>query len=200
MLCRYAGERIGIKRVSDEVSACSGSGVSATQVNAAIDYLENTLLIRLLKPLEIGRKRNTSPPTICLCDHFIRYALLREEIPLVPLLLKGKNETLATQAGHLVEGIVGNMFASTQGVDAFFFPKRENEPEVDVVLSIGVKHLPIEVKYRNKISQSDLSGLRSFCGKAHYDAPFGIVVTQTQAGEIAPGIIAVPAKALLVLL
>jgi predicted AAA+ superfamily ATPase len=200
LLCRYAGERVAIKRFSEELSARSGSGVSATQVNAAIDYLENTLLIRLLKPLEIGRKRHTSPPTICLCDHFMRYALLREEIPLAPWLLKGKNEALATQAGHLVEGIVGNMFASAQGVDAFFFPERKDEPEVDVVLSIGLKHLPIEVKYRTRLKATDFAGVRSFCDKKYYDAPFGLVISQEQSGEVEPGVIVVPAKALLLLL
>jgi len=200
LLCRYAGERVAIKRLTEELSARSSTGVTASQVNAAIEYLENTLLIRLLKPLEIARKRHTSPPTICLCDHFMRYALLREEVPLAPGKLKGKSETLATQAGHLVEGIVGNLFAGTQGIDAFFFPERKEEPEVDFVLSIGIKHIPIEVKYRTKVKSNDLVGLRSFCGKLHYDAPFGLVITQAQAGEIEPGILAVPAKALLLLL
>jgi hypothetical protein len=34
-----------------------------------------------------------------------------------------------------MEGIVGNFFAGTQGVNASFFPAREQEPEIDVVLS-----------------------------------------------------------------
>ncbi|MFN9295250.1 MAG: ATP-binding protein, partial [Planctomyces sp.] len=134
LLCRYAGERVKPKRLVEELSQRTGSGVSEKQVHAAVAYLENTMLVRLLKPLEISRKRQPSGPTICLCDHFIRYALLREQIPLVPSRLRKTTETVATQAGHLMEGIVGSFFAGTEGVNASFFPAREQEPEIDVVL------------------------------------------------------------------
>ena len=200
LLCRYAGERVSVKRLTDELSVRFGVGVNSHHVNAAIDYLENTLLIRLLKPLEISRKRQTSPPTICLCDHFIRYALLREQIPLTPRRLKGANESVATQAGHLMEGIVGNLFAGTQGINACFFPARKDEPEVDVVLSIGMKHLPLEVKYRRRTTSSDLDGLRSFLSREHYEADFGVIITQEHSGEIEDRILAVPAKTLMLLL
>ncbi|MFN5534620.1 MAG: ATP-binding protein, partial [Planctomyces sp.] len=200
LLCRYAGERVKPKRLVEELSQRTGSGVSEKQVHAAVAYLENTMLVRLLKPLEISRKRQPSGPTICLCDHFIRYALLREQIPLVPSRLRKTTETVATQAGHLMEGIVGSFFAGTEGVNASFFPAREQEPEIDVVLSIGMKHLPIEVKYRRQLKPADLDGLRSFRGRKHYEADVGLVITQEQSGEVEDGVIAVPARTLLLLL
>ncbi len=200
LLCRYAGDRVKTKRLGEELSQRTGSGVSEKQVHAAIEYLENTMLVRLLKPLEINRRRQPSPPTICLCDHFIRYALLREQIPLVPSQLRKASETVAAQAGHLMEGIVGNFFAGTQGVNASFFPAREQEPEIDVVLSIGMKHLPIEVKYRSQLKPADLDGLRSFRSRKHYEADLGLVITQEQSGELEDGVIAIPARTLLLLL
>ncbi|MEY2724673.1 MAG: hypothetical protein RLZZ458_540 [Planctomycetota bacterium] len=200
LLCRYAGERVGVKRLNEEITKRFGVGVTSNQVNAAIDYLENTLLIRLLRPLEISRKRQSSPPTICLCDHFIRYALLREQIPLTPWQLATANESVMTQAGHLVEGIVGNLFAGTQGINAAFFPERQDEPEVDIVLSIGMKHLPIEVKYRRRRGAADLAGLRSFRSRKYYEADFGLLITQDEHGQIEEGILAIPAKSLLLLL
>ncbi|MFN9294037.1 MAG: hypothetical protein ACK6EB_38640, partial [Planctomyces sp.] len=67
-------------------------------------------------------------------------------------------------------------------------------------LSIGMKHLPIEVKYRRQLKPADLDGLRSFRGRKHYEADVGLVITQEQSGEVEDGVIAVPARTLLLLL
>lgn len=80
------------------------------------------------------------------------------------------------------------------------FPESTDEPEVDVVLSVGMKHIPSEVKYRTKTKSSDIDGLRSFLSRKHYEADFGVIITQEQAGEIEDGILAVPAKTLMLLL
>lgn len=201
VLCRHAGERVSDQKLAEQVSVRTSSKVSQTQIKSAVSYLENTLLIRLLKPLEANRAKRNDCPTICLCDHFLRFALLREEIPLSPNTLASCDEAVCTQAGHLIEGIIGNYFAGAHGVNAFWLPERPKKPEVDVVLSIGMRRIPIEVKYRKKVVKHDqLEGIRTFCKTPHLGADFGLVVTREASGEIEKGIIAIPAKAVLLLL
>jgi predicted AAA+ superfamily ATPase len=81
-------------------------------------------------------------------------------------------------AGHLAESILGYFLASIPNLDVSHFPTRGAEPEVDFVLSIGHRRIPIEVKYRRKIDiHEDTRGLRAFLEKTVYNAPFGILVT-----------------------
>ncbi len=80
-------------------------------------------------------------------------------------------------AGHIAESVVGYFFRSVIGLDVAHFPERDAEPEVDFVLTVGEQRIPIEVKYRRRIDYRDTIGLRSFIEKAHYHAPFGVLVT-----------------------
>lgn len=80
------------------------------------------------------------------------------------------------------------------------FPESKDEPEVDVVLSVGMKHIPTEVKYRTKTKSSDHDGLRSFLSRKHSKADFSVIITQEHSGEIKDRILAVPAKTLMLLL
>jgi len=60
------------------------------------------------------------------------------------------------------------------GSSVFYWRNRRGQ-EVDVVIEVGGKPLPIEVKYRSDPSQH-LEGIRSFIEEKH--ASFGIVVTK----------------------
>ena len=74
------------------------------------------------------------------------------------------------------------------------------EPEVDFVLTIGFKRIPIEVKYkRGRLIADDCKGIQSFCGKKHYDASFGLLITQNQTAKIDDDVVSVPASALILL-
>lgn len=199
LLCRHAGERITEKKLTEQVNARLGGRVPHKEVVSALRFLERTLLICRLRPVEIGRSHRNASPTVCLCDHFLRYAVLREFVPLTPRELQGK-EALAGSAGQLVEGIIGYLFASTDGIDASCLPGRSDELEVDVILTVGVTHIPIEVKYRRGgLADKDLTGIREFCRRKHHEAPFGLVVTQQRSGPVGDDVVAVPAKALLML-
>jgi len=73
--------------------------------------------------------------------------------------------------------------------------------EVDFVLTIGEKRLPVEVKYRHRIDfHRDTVGVRAFLEKTVYNAPFGILVTMTDDVKIRdPRIIHVSLPSLLLL-
>ena len=103
-------------------------------------------------------------------------------------------------AGHIAESVVGYFFRSVIGLDVAHFPERKAEPEVDFILTVGEQRIPVEVKYRRRIDHRDTLGLRSFIEKAHYNAPFGVLVTMADGpGTEDPRIVSLPLSTLLLL-
>jgi predicted AAA+ superfamily ATPase len=98
----------------------------------------------------------------------------------IPLDIDGLREAphLSDLAGHLAESVVGYFLAGLPHLDLAHFPERGVEPEVDFVLTIGDRRIPMEIKYRRRIDpHDDTRGLRAFLEKTIYNAPFGILVT-----------------------
>jgi predicted AAA+ superfamily ATPase len=103
-------------------------------------------------------------------------------------------------AGHIAESAVGYFFKSLTNLDVAHFPERGAEPEVDFVLTVGEQRIPIEVKYRSRITWQDTRGLRSFIEKSVYNAPFSVLVTQSE--DVAtddPRIVSIPLASLLLM-
>ncbi|MGH2670482.1 MAG: hypothetical protein ACRDH5_15440, partial [bacterium] len=139
------------------------------------------------------------PAKLCLCDHALRAAWLQEVVPLTPQGLEAAPH-LMPLAGHVAESAVGYFFRSIVGLDVAHFPERGAEPEVDFVLTVGEQRIPVEVKYRRRIDHRDTFGLRAFVEKAHYNAPFGVLVTLgDEAGSDDPRIVSLPLSSLLLL-
>jgi predicted AAA+ superfamily ATPase len=164
-----------------------------------LQFLDNSLLIQMIGPLELRLKRQRGAAKLCLCDHALRAAWLQEMVPLTPEGL-ARSPHLTDLAGRVAESITGYFLRSFSGLNVAHFPARSAEPEVDFVLTIGVQRIPVEVKYRRHIDGRDTAGLRSFMDKAHYHAPFGILVTLTD--EVAshdPRIVSLPLSTLLLL-
>ena len=131
-------------------------------------------------------------------DHGLRQSCLEETVPLDPDSLD-RNPHLADLAGHIAESVVGAYLGGIPHLDLAHFPERPTEPEVDFVLTIGEKRIPMEVKYRRRIdAHRDTLGLRSFLEKSHYNAPFGVMVTMLEGIEIPdPRIVPVSLRSLL---
>jgi predicted AAA+ superfamily ATPase len=65
---------------------------------------------------------------------------------------------------------------------------------------VGEQRIPVEVKYRRRIEHADTRGLRAFMDKAHYNAPFGLLVTLDDApGSEDPRIVSLPLSTVLLL-
>ncbi|MGH9749934.1 MAG: energy transducer TonB, partial [Candidatus Polarisedimenticolia bacterium] len=58
---------------------------------------------------------------------------------------------LGDLAGHLAESVVGAYLAGIPPLDLAHFPERPTEPEIDFALTIGLKRIPLEVKYRRRV-------------------------------------------------
>jgi predicted AAA+ superfamily ATPase len=200
LACRYAGQRVGQPVFVNDIHNALKANISWEKINIYLKFLNETLLIRLIDPLEIRIKKRKSSAKICLCDHSLRASWLQESIPLTPEGLR-KSPHLSDLAGHLAESVAGYFLGSIPGLDVAWFPERGAEPEVDFILTIGEQRIPMEIKYQQRIDgHRDTLGLRSFIEKSVYNAPFGILVTLHDDVEVLdPRIVALPLSSLLLM-
>jgi len=199
-VCRYAGQGISPGRIRQEVAQVLGPGVPDASVRDAIRFLSDALLVCQVAPLEALSRKQAHPPKLCLSDHILREALLQEPTPISPSELVEVNETVATRAGFLMESSIGYYLKSIPGLGVSWLPSHAHnkEPEIDFVLTIGLRRIPVEVKYRRRQPISaDVAGLKWFCGEKKYNAPFGLLITQERSGLLDDNIVALPAYALL---
>ena len=64
-----------------------------------------------------------------------------------------------------------------------WFPPRGNEPEVDFILTIGTRRIPIEVKYTANPAPSDARGVERFLARFPRLARRGLVVCRVDRPE-----------------
>ncbi|MBN1104017.1 MAG: ATP-binding protein [Deltaproteobacteria bacterium] len=175
--CRYAGQSPGPSVFVPDLRTILRKDYSWQRVRGVLRALDATLLLRLIEPLELRLKRRTAPAKICLCDHALRAAWLQEEIPLDVEGL-AKSPHLSDLAGRIAESVLGYFLASIPNLDVAYHPARGSEPEVDFVITIGTRRIPVEVKYRKRVDPfEDTRGLRAFLEKTVYNAPLGLLVT-----------------------
>jgi predicted AAA+ superfamily ATPase len=107
---------------------------------------------------------------------------------------------LTTLAGHIAESVVGASLFTIAGLEVAHLPERKGEPEIDFVMTVGTRRIPLEVKYQRRIDPlRDTEALRTFIEKSVNNATFGILVTQTPVELTDPRIIPIPLSSLLLL-
>lgn len=194
--CRYAGQSPSPKLLAEEARRSLHCDVGTERIRHHLKLLDMSLLLRCVPPTELRLKRNRGPAKICIVDHGLRACWLQEIVPLVPEQLE--DDTLCTLAGRVVESVLGTYLLHIPTISLSHFPARPGEPEVDFVLAIGDRRVPLEVKYRRKVdSDRDLLGLRSFIDKAANNAAFGVLVTQTAMQVDDPRIVCLPLPTIL---
>lgn len=200
MACRYVGQPRRAVELAREAREASGATVGVRRVEHYLRFLHETLLLRLIEPLEIRLKKRRSGAKLCLADHALRASWLQESVPLAPSELRGR-EHLSTLAGRLVDSIVGVTLASISNLALAYLPERPDQPEVDYVVSLGTRRVPIEVKYQRTIDPvRDLHGLHRFLDRPVNEARFGLLITQEGRTEPRdPRIIALPLSSFLLL-
>jgi len=200
LACRYAGQASSPTHYLREPQETTQANIGWQRALAYLRFLNDSLLIRLIEPLEIRLKRRKSQPKVCLCDHSLRASWLREVVPLTPDALRQQPEQ-GTLAGHLAGSIVGFFLSSLPNLNLNWYPERGAEPEVDFVLTVGDYRIPIEVKYRQRIDpHRDTLGLRAFLEKTANNAPFGLLITLQGSVDIPdPRIVALPLSTLLLM-
>lgn len=200
LACRYVGQCPGLTVFAREAQRALAANVGPQRVGHYLRFLGDTLLLRLIEPLEIRMKRKRGNVKICLADHGLRASWLQEIVPLSPADLAAAPH-LATLAGHIAESVVGATLATISSLDVAHLPARSGEPEVDFVLTIGTRRIPLEVKYQRGIDPlRDTESLRTFVEKSVNNAPFGLLVTLADECPVKdPRLIAMPLSTFMLL-
>lgn len=199
MACRYVGKTPAPVLQAREAQRALTANVGPQRITQYLRFLGDTLLLRLIEPLEIRLKRKRGNPKICLADHGLRASWLQEMIPLAPQELEAEPH-LTTLAGHIAESVVGVTLATISALDLSHLPERFGEPEIDFVLTIGTRRIPLEVKYHRRVDPlRDTEGLRTFIEKSVNNAPFGLLVSQVPVELNDPRIVAIPLSTFMLL-
>ena len=199
LACRYAGQAPSQAIYLDDVHRSLNAHIGWQRILAYLRFLDATLLMRLIEPLELRLKQRKGASKIILSDHALRAAWLQEQVPLSVAGLQAAPH-LSDLAGRIAESAAGQSFKSVIDLGVHHFPERGSEPEVDFVLTIGDQRIPVEVKYRRRIDHGDTRGLRAFIEKSVYNAPFGILVTLLdEPGSDDPRIVSMPLSTLLLM-
>ncbi|MFB3883187.1 MAG: ATP-binding protein [Armatimonadota bacterium] len=199
MGCRWIGQSPNPATLAQEARRTLGANIGPQRIRHYLEFLDGSLLLRAIEPLEIRLKKRRGYSKLCLCDHAIRAAWLQEVIPLDTAALDGAPH-LHDLAGRVADSTAGYFFSSLTGLSMAHLPERGGDPEVDYVLTIGEKRIPVEVKYRRVVDHlADTIGLRAFIEKAVNNAPFGLLITRDDTPPVTdPRIVTIPLPALLV--
>ncbi len=199
LACRYVGQTPTPAALAREAQRALSANVGPQRITQYLRFLGDTLLLRLIEPLEIRLKRKRGSPKICLADHGLRASWLQEIVPLSPDQLE-REPHLTTLAGHLAESVAGGTLATILGLDLAHLPERASEPEIDFVLTVGTRRIPLEVKYQRRIDYlRDTESLRTFLEKAINNASFGLLITQVPVELNDPRIVAIPLSSFMLL-
>ena len=200
LACRYVGQSPGASVLAREAQRALHANVGPERITHYLRFLGDTLLLRLVEPLEIRLKRKRAGPKICLADHGLRASWLQEIVPIDPEGL-ARNPHLMSLAGHIAESVVGAMLATISSLDIAHLPDRPDQPEIDFVLTIGTKRIPLEVRYQRRIDAlRDTEAMRTFVEKTVNNAPFGILITPSDMEALDdPRIVTLPLSSLMLL-
>lgn len=169
-----------IERITNKVSlntiAKDNEIGSHNTVSTYLEALENSFVSNTIFQLSLDKKRpkSKSERKIYISDPFIFHAL-RGWLSGVPGYFNYSREALLDNAlkSHLVEMVISNhlirfayslnpsdVFSHHESL--FFWRKKGTDKEVDFVLLHEGEMLPFEVKYKNKVTKSDLANLFPF--------------------------------------
>jgi predicted AAA+ superfamily ATPase len=200
LCCRYAGQSPNPTTLVRESQRALAANIGPQRVRQYLRFLNDTLLVRLVQPLEIRLRRTKGAPKICLADHGLRASWLQEVVPLVSDELN-QLPHLSDLAGHLAESVTGSFLLTISGLELAHLPERGGDPEVDFILTLGEKRVPLEVKYRRTVDPlRDTEGLRTVLENKVYHAPFSVLVTSRDDVVVNdPRIVAIPLSSILLL-
>ncbi|HLD21519.1 MAG TPA: ATP-binding protein [Patescibacteria group bacterium] len=165
------------------------SGVSVPAIKEFYQVLEDTLIVERIEPyIKNARKRLLASPRYYFFDIGVRNALAR-----LPL----EADTINIQKGVLFEhAVILEIIRRIRVLNKQYrvcFWRTSGGAEVDCVIDMGNKIIPIEIKSSASIVASELKGLKHFLSDYAAVASHGYVITMGKKKEqLAENITAIP--------
>jgi predicted AAA+ superfamily ATPase len=156
------------------------SGVSQPAVKEFYNILEDTLVIERVEPyLKSSRKRILSSSRYYFFDLGVRNVLAR--FPLTADLVNTQKGTLFEHAVMLE--IIRRVKALNKNYKICYW-RTSAGAEVDCVIDLGSRVIPIEIKSSAFVAQSEIKGLKSFLSDYGKIAKHGYVITMGERKEV----------------
>ena len=165
------------------------AGVSAPAIREYFNLLQETLVVERIDPyLKNARKRILSSSRYYFFDSGVRNALAR-----LPL----EAATVQAQKGILFEhSVILEIIRRVRALKKDYrvcFWRTSAGAEVDCVVDMGSKVIPIEIRASRKVRLGDLKGLVNFLAEYKTVAKEGYVITMGEAPErLSENILAIP--------
>ncbi len=130
------------------------TGLNEKTVKNYIEILKETFLIITMVPCFTNQNREiVKMPKVYYLDNGVRNYFINNFNP----------PALRSDASFLFEGyVISELIKKGTGPETIKFWRTKNQMEVDVVIERAGRRVPVEIKYKSKVSRSDLRGLRSF--------------------------------------
>lgn len=152
---------------------CGNLGISRTALNDYLSQLQQTHLIKIMRPYKKNKiKIGNDIKKIYVCDVGLRNSVLgmTEDEMNNPVLLGHLAETVAQDHALRLKFNVDK-----KGVCETFFWKSDKK-EIDIIIELNGKIIPIESKYAEQIKSEDVQELRNYVKENN--CPFGILLTK----------------------
>jgi len=165
------------------------SGVSQPAVKEFYNILEDTLVVERVEPyLKSARKRILSSSKYYFFDLGVRNILSR--FPLASDLVNTQKGTLFEHAVMLE--VIRRVKTLNKNYKICYW-RTSAGAEVDCIIDLGTRIIPIEIKSSSYIAQSEIKGLKSFLGDYGKLAKHGYVIKMGGRKEVlADNITAIP--------
>lgn len=164
-LCMHDGGMQDTQTISKEL------GIAKATVQNFIDLLESAHLIYKLPPFGYGKEVLRGKNKLYLGDPAIAPAVL----------MKGKTilEDFVALGKCVETAVTGNLSSHCAAIQArFSYWRNSKEKEIDLIIEIGERLIPIEVKYQSQpVQPRDLMGLYEFC-RERTSIQHGYVITK----------------------
>lgn len=165
------------------------SGVSQPAIKEFYRLLEDTLVVERIDPyLKNSRKRILSSSRYYFFDIGVRNVLSR--MPLSKKLVNAQKGILFEHA--VVLEIIRRIRILNKGYSVHYW-RTSGGAEVDCIIDMGDRVIPIEIKASSRVSLSELRGLANFLADYPKQAKHGYVVTMGKRKEkLSDNITAIP--------
>lgn len=176
-VARLTGQEIKQNQLAD---MAINSGLSANQptVGQYLHYLADALLIREFRRYPLAKKSSARVPAkITVSDLGVRNAVFRSS----PSLWESDPTVLGPLVETLVQSVVRDHNLQVHFFRDYEEPnnRRSTVREVDFIAErADGTVVPIEVKFRRRIEDEDLAGIRLFMNRFRDRCPLGVVVTR----------------------
>lgn len=149
------------------------AGLDAKTVKNYLDILQETFLIKILKPYFSNKNKElTKAPKLYFLDNGVRNYFVNNFEAL----------RLRNDAGALFEGFyLAELLKRGEPGDHLKYYRTKSQSEIDIIVDRISQVIPIEIKYQQNLNQPGFSALQTFMN--NYNLEEGYVVNVARVGQ-----------------